>query len=106
MAAYNKEVRKVYLLKNKIRIAKWQKAYELKRRYNLTTKQYSDMLSAQNSCCKICNTIMNPPCVDHSHTTGKTRGLLCMNCNTSIGLLKENTNIINNLIKYIKEHNE
>jgi len=36
------------------------------------------------------------------HKTGKIRGLLCGNCNTSLGLLKENIGVLNNAIKYLK----
>lgn len=39
--------------------------------------------------------------VDHCHKTGKVRGLLCSNCNTAIGLLKEDINVLKNAINYL-----
>ena len=93
---------KIWALNNKDRI----REYQLKRDYNLTLDQYNKMLSDQNNCCKICDIKMISPHVDHCHTTGKVRALLCKNCNTSLGKLKEDTRILNKMIEYIKEHNE
>lgn len=42
---------------------------------------------------------------DHNHATGEFRGWLCLRCNTSLGLVKENTETLYALIKYINEHN-
>ena len=39
--------------------------------------------------------------VDHNHTTGQIRGLLCSNCNTALGKLQEDRNIILGLVKYL-----
>ena len=94
--------KKIWVLNNKDRI----REYQLKRDYNLTLDQYNKMLSDQNGCCKICDTKMTKPHVDHCHTTGKVRALLCINCNSSLGQLKEDTKIMQKLIEYVKEHNE
>ena len=42
--------------------------------------------------------------VDHNHSTGKIRALLCSNCNTAIGLLKEDIPRVERLIEYLKLH--
>ena len=44
-------------------------------------------------------------CYDHNHETGKFRGWLCMRCNTTLGLVEENTEILSALIRYINKHN-
>lgn len=44
--------------------------------------------------------------VDHNHTTGKIRGLLCQNCNRGIGLLCENVIYLENAIRYLKDNDE
>ena len=93
---------KIWALNNKDRI----REYQLKRDYNLTLDQYNKMLSDQNNCCKVCDIKMISPHVDHCHTTGKVRALLCNNCNTGLGKLKEDTKIMQKLIEYVKEHNE
>lgn len=41
--------------------------------------------------------------VDHCHTTGLIRGLLCFNCNAALGLLKDNTDTIGKLLFYLQK---
>lgn len=62
----------------------------LQRQYGLTLADYEAMFEAQGGLCAICvkpesqNKLLS---VDHCHTTGRIRGLLCMHCNTGIGKL-------------------
>ena len=60
----------------------------------------------QNYCCAICKThsdlLPRNLAVDHCHTTGKVRGLLCTNCNIGLGMLKDSSEILNLAIKYLK----
>jgi hypothetical protein len=79
----------------------YRKKYKLKNYYGLTTEEFSAMIMIQNNKCKICECEMNSPQIDHNHSTGNVRGLLCRNCNTSLGLLKENKNTLYNMISYI-----
>lgn len=83
----------------------------LKYHFGITMEEYNRMLKEQNEVCAICYN-KETDCekrtgkprslaVDHCHQTGKIRGLLCRKCNTAIGLLKENLNIINNCINYL-----
>jgi hypothetical protein len=44
--------------------------------------------------------------IDHCHNNNKVRKLLCSNCNTALGLFKENIKTIKNAIKYIEDHND
>jgi hypothetical protein len=79
----------------------------LKRIFNITLEEYNALSIKQNHKCAICkeeeiyyrNKVL---CVDHDHTTGKIRGLLCNRCNRSIGLLKDSIEILENAIKYLK----
>ncbi len=41
--------------------------------------------------------------VDHCHSTGKVRGLLCYSCNIAIGLFKDNTELLEKAIFYLRE---
>jgi hypothetical protein len=67
------------------------------------------MLLKQNDCCAICKrhksevTVKrkNHLCVDHNHSTGKIRGLLCDKCNRGIGLLCDDIDILKNAIEYL-----
>lgn len=70
--------------------------------YGITLEDYNNMLASQNNRCLICGDIRYKLHVDHNHETGKVRGLLCNSCNTGIGLLKENENILLSAIEYLK----
>jgi len=77
----------------------------MKRKYGLTPDDFSAMILKQNNQCKICDCEMDDPQIDHNHSTGKIRGLLCKPCNMSLGLLKEDTNSLRNMISYIENDN-
>lgn len=63
-------------------------------RYDLTVGQHAEMVKAQNNKCAICNceqTGKRPLAVDHCHTTGTVRGLLCYNCNRGMHYIDDAT---------------
>ena len=80
---------------------------------NLYAKEYEELLKKQNHVCKICGNpetakIQNEVkslAVDHCHRTNVVRGLLCSKCNTAIGLVKDNTDILSKMIDYLKGQN-
>ena len=79
----------------------------LKRMYNITLEEYNEMLEKQDHKCMICGkTEMNYKnkvlCVDHNHDTGQIRGLLCGLCNSGIGKFREDPQLLENTIKYLK----
>lgn len=55
-------------------------------KYKLTLDTYETMMVSQNGLCKVCKKSRRLV-IDHCHTTGKVRGLLCHKCNTLISLL-------------------
>ena len=64
------------------------------------------MFEKQNGKCAICNFEFslgrnNQANIDHNHKTGKIRGLLCKDCNITLGNIKEDINILNTMISYI-----
>jgi hypothetical protein len=79
------------------------KHYKIKAAYNISFEQYEAMKVAQDFKCAICLKALEASqfCIDHCHTTGKVRGLLCQTCNRGIGLLKDSTTVLVNAIKYL-----
>ncbi|EGJ4116078.1 hypothetical protein IHX65_004884 [Salmonella enterica] len=83
------------------------KNYQLIANFGLTLETYKIMLAAQNDVCAICGET-NPDgtalAVDHDHETGEIRQLLCRNCNTGIGLLKDNPELLIKASAYLMKH--
>lgn len=84
----------------------YYKKYDLKKHFNISLEQYKQMEEEQNHCCFICkihkDNFPKKLSVDHDHTTGKIRGLLCNNCNTMLGYAKDNVYILQNAISYLE----
>lgn len=101
-----------YRLKN----LQWSRLYgrrnTLKRTYNLTEEEYQIMLDSQGGGCAICGepeTVVNgmsksqqaqPLSVDHDHTTGQVRALLCSRCNRKVMQIEYGTAHL----AYLKKH--
>lgn len=81
------------------------RAWLLKNTYGITSGEFDRMLEEQGGVCRICH--KGPSgrfkhlCVDHCHTTGKVRGLLCHACNKSLGFLEDDPARIKRLIDYL-----
>lgn len=71
--------------------------------YNLPLVEYERMLSEQKGLCAICEHLMTPPCVDHSHVTGTVRALLCSGCNVGIGALKDSSKTAFQAASYLQK---
>ena len=74
---------------------------KLQIRYGITSQQYDIMRARQKGRCLICDRKTDRLVVDHCHKTKKVRGLLCNGCNTSLGLIQENINILCTAIQYL-----
>jgi Recombination endonuclease VII len=60
------------------------------RRYGISLAEYDALLEKQGGACAICRKRSKGRlCVDHCHVTGMVRGLLCNECNTALGYLKD-----------------
>jgi hypothetical protein len=72
------------------------KAMHLRWRYGIKQEVYEALLQKQNGVCAICKGLPAKRMldVDHDHNTGTVRGLLCSNCNTALGLLKDNPELL------------
>lgn len=88
----------------------WKRS-RLLERYGITINDYESMLSEQNYVCAICEqpeTRIDPRtgniirlAVDHCHTTGIVRGLLCSRCNLGIGHFEDDIPRLLRIVEYL-----
>lgn len=74
------------------------------RRYGITVAEFDAMLAAQEMRCAICRTEVKPDTrlhIDHCHTSGKVRGLLCSPCNLFIGMAEDDSDILRRAAEYL-----
>ena len=85
-----------------------------RRDFGITLQDYNSLLEDQKYVCKICKcpetarTLRKDRhvkylAVDHCHSTGKIRGLLCQRCNSILGLSKDSITTLEAAINYLKE---
>jgi hypothetical protein len=86
------------------------------RRYGVTPEQYQEMIKVQDNLCAICGQPPSPSprtswregdwdlAVDHDHTTGKRRDLLCHRHNLGLGLFDDDPVILRAAADYIERH--
>lgn len=86
-----------------------QRKQDLKKRLNFTIEQYNKLFSDQKGCCAGCgrhqSEFKRNLAVDHDHATSRIRGLLCNSCNLALGMLSDQITTLQNLIKYLENHN-
>lgn len=86
-----------------------QRKRDLLKKYGLEWAEYLRIRSEQNACCAICHRPEDDNrheqlYVDHCHSTGQTRSLLCQKCNFMIGQADDDPSILQKAIDYLKHH--
>jgi hypothetical protein len=103
-----KEYLRQYYLEHKAKYndqaRRWAKAHpekcvaaSRKWKYGLTADEQQVLLSKP---CAICGNKATH--IDHCHQTNRVRGGLCNNCNTGLGMFRDNPALMVNAIKYVK----
>lgn len=82
----------------KANLAKYCKAV------GITVEEYEAVKTEQNNLCFLCG---DPPkrsrlSLDHNHDTGKFRALLCTNCNTGLGMFRDNPELLRKAAEYVE----
>ena len=88
-------------------VRKASHAAKIKHYFNLTIAKYDEMVELQDGVCAICGKIElsgRRLSVDHDHSTGTIRQLLCRRCNMGIGQFSEDTQLLKQAIKYLEKH--
>ena len=119
--SYNKQTKEEKRKKAVIREAGWDNdrrkleadkrySYWLKRKYGITYEDYLELLQRQDYSCKICHSKdaggKGRFHVDHCHTDGHVRGLLCAMCNLMLGKVKDDISILLSAVKYLQENSK
>lgn len=88
------------------RKASWK--HQIKKNYGMSPEEYYELLENQEGKCKICrihidDTEKHVLYIDHCHTAGKVRGLLCQQCNSGLGMFKDRTDLLVKAIRYLDD---
>lgn len=77
-------------------------------KYGITREQFEEMYEKQNGCCAICSREVDESKahIDHDHSTGVVRGLLCMGCNRALGYLGDSTENVERALVYLNNTKE
>lgn len=86
--------------------------YRIRADFGLTSAEYAAMFVAQGNGCAICRREErkqrngNPIrlAVDHDHSTGQVRGLLCDRCNRFLGAMEDSVELLTAAISYLTHH--
>jgi len=85
-------------------------------KYGITTPQRDALLLSQNNQCGCCGFPISftsairlgagksNAVIDHDHTTGKVRGILCGECNTGIGKLGDSIESLKKALNYLERN--
>jgi hypothetical protein len=110
-------VKSVCRVCDRVRVSTWKKNnpdrvrnLHLKYKHNISLDIFNEMLKHQNNCCAICKIdakdilgkFKQKLVVDHCHTTGKVRALLCDSCNVGLGLFKDNIESLRKSADYLE----
>lgn len=79
-------------------------------KYGVTPEWVKEQRERQMGICDICgvelcetNTVATH--VDHDHTTGKVRGVICQACNKGLGYFRDRTDVLESAIIYLRKNN-
>jgi hypothetical protein len=99
---YNPKARMAYYKRRKRQILNGT----LKRKFGISLDEYEKLARQQKYKCKICSKNIRDNgkrlAVDHCHSTGEIRSLLCNNCNVVVGFLDDDPNLAEKIGKYIQ----
>jgi hypothetical protein len=88
----------------------YRRDIHLKSHYGISLADYDQLLARQYGRCAICGTTKpgsrGEMRIDHDRLTGHVRGLLCDACNTGIGKLQHDPEILMAAARYVIKHQQ
>lgn len=104
---------KNWVKKHPEQVSKYSRRSKIENGYGLPIEEYEKMLKKCKGKCEICGRVPDiidnrtglprNLHIDHDHETDEVRGLLCSRCNTAIGSLGEDINVVKKLLVYLKK---
>lgn len=84
-----------------------ERKHRLKRKFGWGPEEYARLLAEQGGTCRICKTTPSNRhlAVDHDHTTGRIRGLLCSRCNVALGQADDDPARLRSMAEYLEAFN-
>lgn len=80
---------------------------DLKTRYGITPERYDELFQIQGGKCHLCGDPPESnrrPCVDHAHSTGVVRALLCDRCNAGLGAFRDNPELMRRAAAFVSAY--
>lgn len=112
---YAREKAKAWRLANPERVQEYReknrrKSYlqESRRKYGITPEEFEQFMSLQHECCATCKKLFDwgdkqtKPHIDHCHASKRVRGILCNRCNTVLGLVTDDKQLLSALAGYLE----
>ena len=77
-------------------------------KYGMSALAWNTLFEAQGFCCAVCKSTEpgrkdKQWHTDHDHVTKEVRGILCLNCNAAMGLVKDDPNRLRMLAEYLEK---
>jgi hypothetical protein len=81
----------------------------IEQKYKVSPERLEELLLEQENACAICTTPFGESAVDrfnvdHNHSTGQVRGLLCQKCNQALGMMDDDPLYLERAARYLRSH--
>lgn len=88
-----------------------QRINSIKSNYGLCEREYDALIEKSGGVCDICGKPEQAPdgrrlAIDHDHSTGLVRGILCSKCNRGLGMFQDSPSNLRAAAEYLERHNE
>jgi len=100
-----REHQKKYREKHKVEMREYRRRWNLAKRYGITIDEFTEILDSQGGICAVCGKGAKRQVVDHDHSDGQVRGILCVRCNVCIGGLGDTLEGLMKAVRYLEKAN-
>lgn len=101
--AYQRTYRQQWQAANPEKAKKIRRERHVAKNYGLTLEEYEQLTNQPT--CAICDVEFGPdlkPCLDHCHSSGRIRGVLCTHCNFGLGYFRDDVECLRRAIDYLQ----